>query len=651
MRTPADVPDAAAAAADALRVSYFYDLPLPAPLAAAIQFLNTCRELACLGVPTTVYAGPVRADCLAFHGLAPHEKLSIVPLFSRLPGRPELSWRLRGIVRAQRGERAHFLISRGETGVALLPRLRRLGLPPSAHLVHEAHRLGFAHEAERESGRRWHPGDALSRNAERTREQEREAVEAADAILCLTPAVEHALKAEFRVACPTLVLPSGVALPVELPRGERDIDVIYAGKLEARKGLATLLAAMAHLPGRRLWVLGGDTARVGEHRRLAAELGVAEQVTFTGFIEPARVPQYLARARRRLSAADRRERRLRGVHESAEAAGADGSRRAGRLSRPSLRARDRRARPHGAARASGRRACARRRDRHAARAPRAGRASAPGRTAASRRVLVGGAGAHAAGLPARVGAGPYHREPFGNDRREHRSHDMTRDGTGPHRFSITRGRISRDKLDRFCRDAATDDYTLVVHSVDVDHKHYFPNSFVVGKRKDRPANLYTDASFNDLQSIGSESFAVVVCTGLLEHVPNPERIVGECHRILKPGGRLVISASAVFPFHGAPDNYFHFTTHGFRHLFRNWSRFEVLQGSTRPFETIAILLQRISLQCDLVPLFRPLLVLLYRVVPVLDVFVRRQYDSAGDHGENRVTDAFMPATLHAVVIK
>src|SRR5687767_14129039 len=119
------------------------------------------------------------------------------------------------------------------------------------------------------------------------------------------------------------------------------------------------------------------------------------------------------------------------------------------------------------------------------------------------------------------------------------------------RFGFGRGRISRGRLARFCRHAATDEYTLVVHSVDVDHRSYFPNSFVISKRREQPANLYTDAKFHDLELIGTESFSVILCIGLLEHVPDPEQIVREFNRILKPGGRLIVSASAVFPFHGA----------------------------------------------------------------------------------------------------
>lgn len=222
---------------------------------------------------------------------------------------------------------------------------------------------------------------------------------------------------------------------------------------------------------------------------------------------------------------------------------------------------------------------------------------------------------------------------------------------GLSRFSFTSSRISRKSLARFCREHATQEYTLVVHSNDVDHRSLFPNSFVVSKRGERSANLHTDPSFQDLNLIGAESFRVILCTGLLEHVPDPARLIGEFHRILAPGGRLIISASAVFPFHGAPDNYFHFTRHGFELLFREWSEFAALRGSTRPFQTIAILLQRINIQCDVFPPARPLIEALYHVIPALDVFVLRQYDSVGRRDELGPTDAFMPVTLHAVVVK
>ena len=284
-------------------VSYFYDIPLPSRFAASIQILNTCRKLVDLGAPATVLAGPVRAaDCFPFYGIEPHEHFRLVSLFSRIPGRPDLPSRLGRVIRSPAIVAPQVIMSRGETGVEILSRIRRLGPPAATVLVYEAHRLGFAREAERQSGRRWRPGDTLPWRAERIRAREHRTIEAVDAVVALTPGVQRALEAAFRPACPVLVLPSGVSLPVDgtapAPGStERDIDVIYAGKLERRKGIEVLLEAMRHMPARQLWVLGGTDAQVQDHRLLADQYGVAGRVTFTGFIEPARVGEYLRRAR------------------------------------------------------------------------------------------------------------------------------------------------------------------------------------------------------------------------------------------------------------------------------------------------------------------------------------------------------------------
>jgi SAM-dependent methyltransferase len=219
------------------------------------------------------------------------------------------------------------------------------------------------------------------------------------------------------------------------------------------------------------------------------------------------------------------------------------------------------------------------------------------------------------------------------------------------RFSLSRRRISREGLSRFCEGLATTERTLVVHSNDVDHRRYFPNSFVVSKNPSSSADLHTDRHYRGLDEIPDSSFPVILCTGLLEHVPDPDRLVGQFHRILAPGGRLILSASAVFPFHGSPENYFHFTPDGLRVLFRGWSRFEALRGSSRPFETIAILLQRINIQCDVFPPVRLLIEILCLVVPLLDAFVLRQYPRHSDRRREAAVDSIMPATLHAVVVR
>jgi SAM-dependent methyltransferase len=72
----------------------------------------------------------------------------------------------------------------------------------------------------------------------------------------------------------------------------------------------------------------------------------------------------------------------------------------------------------------------------------------------------------------------------------------------------------------------------------------------------------------DINSIPAESnrFGVVVCTQVLEHLPDPLGALKELARILKPGGELFLTTNLLFPIHGAPYDFFRFTNFGLEHL-------------------------------------------------------------------------------------
>lgn len=219
------------------------------------------------------------------------------------------------------------------------------------------------------------------------------------------------------------------------------------------------------------------------------------------------------------------------------------------------------------------------------------------------------------------------------------------------RYSVLKQKRSTRNLDRLCREFASDRRTLVVHSEDVDYRPYFPNAYSVTKREDKPADMHVDLYYHDLGAIPAGSYEVVLCTGLLEHVPDPQRLVDECHRILSPGGMLIVSASAVFSIHEGPNDFFHFTPFSFRLLFARWSGFKALRGSSQPFETIGILLQRILLQCRVWPFVRQGVELLCLTLPLLDKCILSQYSTVGKTGKEFEIDSMLPSNIQAVVVK
>lgn len=56
--------------------------------------------------------------------------------------------------------------------------------------------------------------------------------------------------------------------------------------------------------------------------------------------------------------------------------------------------------------------------------------------------------------------------------------------------------------------------------------------------------------------IPDDSFDVVLCTEMLEHVPEPVAVIAEFARILKPGGRLILTAPLGSGIHQEPYHYY-----------------------------------------------------------------------------------------------
>ena len=81
--------------------------------------------------------------------------------------------------------------------------------------------------------------------------------------------------------------------------------------------------------------------------------------------------------------------------------------------------------------------------------------------------------------------------------------------------------------------------------------------------EDIPENQRHTLPFSD------QHFDVLVTTKyIMEHVSEPEKVVREFHRVLKPGGEAFVAAAHVRRQHQKPYDYFRYTEFGLEYLFK-----------------------------------------------------------------------------------
>jgi SAM-dependent methyltransferase len=155
-------------------------------------------------------------------------------------------------------------------------------------------------------------------------------------------------------------------------------------------------------------------------------------------------------------------------------------------------------------------------------------------------------------------------------------------------------KLTRVTLDRFIAAHASDHRTLDIGAQNGPYAAHFPHRIALDIKRGLGVQVIGDAQ---ALGISDGSFEVVLCTEVLEHLPEPQRAIDEIFRVLAPGGQLLLTTRFLFPIHDAPYDYFRFTKYGLRHLLR---RFEIveLEEETDAVGALAVLLQRLGMQAE-----------------------------------------------------
>ena len=276
------------------QITFVYDTVLPCSYAAPIQILNTAAALAAAGVRTRVVFHAIRdgaAAALREYAIQPHAELELLEHPCRTANQ------CRRLLRSLHQNSSHSkwtLIVRGESGVRIINVAARLA-PPNLRVVLEMHRLCDSDWQERSGWlvanwrRRW------------IRRREGAAIRRADGLIFLTEGVRGAVADRVQIHQASVIAPSGCDVPtaqdLDTEFAKRDIDLIYAGKLDERKGVLDLIAMMTHMPDRTLVLCGGTDEQCKRLGRIAADRGVGDQVEFKGWLAPRQTRGLVRRAR------------------------------------------------------------------------------------------------------------------------------------------------------------------------------------------------------------------------------------------------------------------------------------------------------------------------------------------------------------------
>jgi glycosyltransferase involved in cell wall biosynthesis len=291
-----------------VRILYFADIRFPLERANGIQTIETCHALAVRGHDVSLAVRPdthtPARDPLVYYGLAPNPRLHI----ERAPVAGPAAARRAGYMafaagRALGRTRTDVIVTR-DLGVASM--LIRIPRGMRAPLVYESH--GYSPDVAAALPELVATAPAPSAaKLRRLARREARVWHGAEGYVTITTGLAEELARRHGPRRTLAVIADGVRLAHNAERSDESHEqrpdtrppvVAYAGHLYAWKGVDVLLHALALVPEAHGLIVGGHSAEpdLARVQALAAQLRIANRVTFTGLVEPSRVSALLRTA-------------------------------------------------------------------------------------------------------------------------------------------------------------------------------------------------------------------------------------------------------------------------------------------------------------------------------------------------------------------
>lgn len=122
-----------------------------------------------------------------------------------------------------------------------------------------------------------------------------------------------------------------------------------------------------------------------------------------------------------------------------------------------------------------------------------------------------------------------------------------------------------------------------------------------------------------------ELFDTILATQTLEHVQDPTFYLSECHRLMKEGGTLILTAPMQWRHHEVPYDYFRYTRYGLEHLLKK-NGFEVVRIDSAG-GVFAMIGQTLVNFLNERKIYRPLV---YKIINRTSLWLDRKYPDQED---------------------